>query len=768
MQLQIQSKVQLQVHLHTLNGKQRKGIKQSPFYPFTEASGLSHFSPGDDARQKWLEWTRALEIYFEVHEITDSKKKKQKLLHLGGLELQRIYFALPQGDVSFVDAKGEPVLDDKGEATKFTEYEAAKWTLTNHFVPKLNVIYERHMMRSMTQASNEKFDDFLLRLREQARKCDYCKEDEKREVILQIVEGGRSPKLRARLLESDRSLEEVISIARTMEEVEKQTKAFSATPLDFNAEISRVTSRFNQPRGPSQDSKRCYRYDRQGHFANDKSCTAWGVKCDNCGVMNHLSVACKRQRGVKRPHDQRNYHPKRAKARINRVEKQETSEEEPETGTYSGIFHVRDVKRKRKVEVHIGGCPVQMLVDSEATANMITVSTYHELMRLNASIQVKETGNQPNFKCYGVPEENSTVEIVVTFQATIQARMMSADEEFYVARFGQENLMSEETALNLHLLMTGYEVQGLATARVSEEFPKVPNLKVRISIDPSVKPIALPYRHIPMALEELVNKKLENLEACGVIERIKKPPQWVSNIVPIQKTDGDVRVCVDMRRANEAVLRENFPLGNIELMLATIPRSALFSKVDLESAYFHLELEEDCHYVTAFITRRGIFQFTRLMFGVRSAPEIFAKSLSILLAGLEGIIVYLDDVLVFGRTSKEHDENLRKLLERLKELNFRVNEKKSQYRVHSVEFLGHTLTVEGLKPTNEKLKKILNFRRPESVNELRSYLGLVTYVGRFVPHLSTLTDGMRQLVKEGTIRNWNHAHDKSLQEIKKV
>lgn len=158
--------------------------------------------------------------------------------------------------------------------------------------------------------------------------------------------------------------------------------------------------------------------------------------------------------------------------------------------------------------------------------------------------------------------------------------------------------------------------------------------------------------------------------------------------------------------------------------------------------------------ITTFITRRGLFRYTRLMFGINCAPELFQKSMEQILSGCNGCIIYIDDVIVFGSDCKEHDLRLEKVRRRLLERNVALNEGKCIYGVTEISFLGHVLSVNGIKPGEDKLESIRKFRAPKTSEEIRSFLGLVNYVGKFIPDLATLTFPLRQLTVMGQKFVW--------------
>lgn len=193
-----------------------------------------------------------------------------------------------------------------------------------------------------------------------------------------------------------------------------------------------------------------------------------------------------------------------------------------------------------------------------------------------------------------------------------------------------------------------------------------------------------------------------------------------------------------MRLANKAIIREKHPLPTMEDMLPNLRDSKWYSKIDIRNAFHQLEISPNSRHITTFITKQGLFRYTRLMFGISCAPELFQKVMEKLLLGCEGCIVYIDDILIFALDEVEHDNRLECVLTRLKNACVRLNEKKCVIKVRSVTFLGHVLDEYGIKPSEDRISSVKNFRKPVTVEETRSFLGLINYVGRFIPQLSTL------------------------------
>lgn len=251
----------------------------------------------------------------------------------------------------------------------------------------------------------------------------------------------------------------------------------------------------------------------------------------------------------------------------------------------------------------------------------------------------------------------------------------------------------------------------------------------------------------------------------GIIEPVIGHSRWVSPLVIVPKAD-DIRVCVDMRLANKAIIREKHPIPTMEDLLPNLRNSKFFSKLDIRNAFHQLEISEGSRHITTFITKQGLFRYKRLMFGISCAPEIFQKVMEKLLIGCDGCIVYIDDILIFAIDENEHDRRLKQVLIRLRDAGVKLNREKSEIKVKSIVFLGHVLNEQGIKPSEDRIHSIRNFRRPSTVEETRSFLGLINYVGRFIPNLSTLAEPLYRIIKQSNEFIWGKDQDEAFEIIK--
>lgn len=297
-------------------------------------------------------------------------------------------------------------------------------------------------------------------------------------------------------------------------------------------------------------------------------------------------------------------------------------------------------------------------------------------------------------------------------------------------------------------------------------FPKIKGIVIHLSLKPGAIPVQVPWRRTPIALENKIKLKLDELEQLDIIEKVDEPSQWVSALVPVVKNDGDIRLCVDLRRLNEAIERELHPLPNFEDSTSKLCGAKFFSKFDIKSAYHQCELDEESRPLTTFITQWGRYRYKRLVFGVSCAPEKFQKLMEQILNSCSNVIVFIDDVLVYGRDEAEHDRCVEEVLRVLDKYGVLLNTPKCEIKVSEIVFLGHRLTPEGIYPTEDKLVAIQRFRAPQTKEELRSFLGLACYVSKFIPDMATITHPLRELLKKDVKYKWESDQQHAFEKIK--
>ena len=237
------------------------------------------------------------------------------------------------------------------------------------------------------------------------------------------------------------------------------------------------------------------------------------------------------------------------------------------------------------------------------------------------------------------------------------------------------------------------------------------------------------------------------MEKQGIIQKVNGPSEWVNSLVTIVKPNK-VRLCIDPKDLNKAIKREHYPMRTIEEVVSRMPNAKIFSALDCSNGFYQIKLDEESAKLCTFNTPFGRYRFHRLPFGICSAPEIYQKVMNQIFDDIEGVEVIVDDLLIWGENEEQHDARLRKVLQRAKERNLTLNRSKCKIKQKEISYIGHILTSEGLKPDPKKVEAVSNMPKPTDKESLRRFLGMITYLSKFIPKLSQLGAPLRSLIEK--------------------
>ncbi|XP_057711364.1 uncharacterized protein K02A2.6 [Corythoichthys intestinalis] len=299
------------------------------------------------------------------------------------------------------------------------------------------------------------------------------------------------------------------------------------------------------------------------------------------------------------------------------------------------------------------------------------------------------------------------------------------------------------------------------------ELGTLKDIKATISVKRDAVPKFHKARVLPFAMKEKVEKELERLEKEGVINPVKHS-EWAAPVVPVSKRDGGLRLCGDYKvTVNPVTNTETYPLPCIEEVLAALCGGKIFSKIDLAAAYQQVLLDEESKKYTTVNTHKGLFVYSRLCFGINSAVSIFQRIMENVMKDLN-VVVYLDDLLVMGRDEAEHLMNLDRVLQRLQENGLRVKKSKCDFGKTQIEYLGHVLDGKGVYPSKDKVRAVHDAPTPTNIKELRAFLGLVNYYGRFLRQQSTVLAPLYNLLKDQVKWKWSKAERSAFDKCKEM
>ena len=269
--------------------------------------------------------------------------------------------------------------------------------------------------------------------------------------------------------------------------------------------------------------------------------------------------------------------------------------------------------------------------------------------------------------------------------------------------------------------------------------------------------------------ETLVEKELDNFISQGIIEPIAFS-EWAAPIVPVLKADKtSVRICGDFKlTVNRVAKLDRYPIPKVYDLFSSLAVGRYFTKLDLSQAYLQIGLDDQSKSLVVVNTHKGLFQYNCLPYGISLAPAIFQRIMESLLKGIPHVVSYLDDILISGSTVQEHMDTLEQVLSRLEKAGLKLQEKKCSFMVPEVVYLGHKIDVQGLHPLAEKVEAVQAAPVPKNVSELKLYLGLLSYYGKFLSNLSSTFAPLYELLKSTVKWRWTKQENAAFQESKKL
>ncbi|XP_048765085.2 uncharacterized protein LOC125672921 [Ostrea edulis] len=501
-------------------------------------------------------------------------------------------------------------------------------------------------------------DAFHTRLRHLAEHCEF--DDTEREIKSQIIQGCESSRLRRKTLrEPDISLQNILDSARAMEISQLQASGMEEQKDTVN------TAKYKPIKHKKQlqvkKSTTCFNCGKAWPH-KDHPCPAKDKECHKCKKTGHFVKLCK-------------------------SEKQKTRPQKEKRHQHSRQRNIWEMDKNKKIKLE------------KATSKILT---------------------------YG---STSKLPVKGKFLAEIESKdkTTSAYAYVYVVEGSSGSLLSCATAQELGLMKQCLNV--VSHEEILEEFNdrfqgigKLKNYKVKLHIDETVKPVAQPHRRIPFHIRKKVEQELQNLEDLDIIEKVEGPTPWISPIVaaPKPKDPDKVRICVDMRQANNAIHRERHVMPTVDDMINDLNGVKDLSKLDLNSGYHQLELAPESRYITTFSTHVGLRRHKRLNFGISSAAEAFQVIIQQVIEGIDGVRNLSDDIFVFGNTQEDHDRALRSVLTRLRDKNITLNKRKC-------EFNGFVFSGNGISADPAKVEATKNAENPTNASEMLSFLGMEDY-----------------------------------------
>ena len=419
-----------------------------------------------------------------------------------------------------------------------------------------------------------------------------------------------------------------------------------------------------------------------------------------------------------------------------------------------------------------------MEVDSEAERSTIPLSVFNQNLAGVCKLQPSTVSLQQYDKtplvvageCYSHVSINQYV-IQTTFvvvyvhnQLPLLGRDWMAELQFDVSRLINQATQIHHTSEAILATQVLTEFSDI----FKDELGVLKGIEANIAIDESAVPRFHKPRSVPFALKEKVEQQLQKQVNEGELIPVDKS-DWATPIVVVRKKDGGIRICGDFKVSINPVLKQQvYPLPTPEEMFSTLANGESYTKLDLARAYKQMKVQKEHQPLLTINTHLGMYQYTRLQFGITTAPSLWQKAMAQVLNGLSGVVCYINDILVTGHTREEHLANLKAVLTRIQEYGLKLKHSKCQFFQSQLEFQGHIISAQGIKSTKSRVKSVLEAPSPTTKQELQSFMGMLTYNAKFLPNLSHVLHPLNQLLWKNTAWVWKSKQQKAFEAAKQL
>lgn len=700
------------------------------------------------------EWFERLEFYLEANQVEEDNKKRAILLSMVGPVTFRTI-----KDLCFPSS---PKDKQFGEICKL---------LTEHFNPTPPKFVQRKKFEERVRLPSETVQEYLLALKKLSEFCQFGANLNER-LLDRFVMGVNHEAVQKKLLQEDKlSIDKALNIAQSMIESSKGAKTFESTAavdLHFFSK-STIKSNSSKPRSNKQTSfQPCFTC---GGTHPRHTCRFRDSVCHNCGKKGHLRKVCRStSKQVQIPQQNK---PKFNTTKKKFAQHQVEEDEEQSYDLYSidGKSTSDCYRKPILVKFQINSKNINFQVDTGASLTVIDKSTFYENFKgENSAIEkskkilmsytgerVKVLGEKEVTVCYEQKEFKLPLIVVDTNGPPLLGRNWL---HFIKLNWSEIFKLDSETI---------DQVLQRHSKVFSEQLGCLKDFKASITVDQDAVPKFSRARTVPFSQKEGIERELERLEREGVIEKVTFS-DWASPIVPVPKSTGQTRLCGDYKNTINPVLKGDkfYPLPTKQDLLIKLQGGKTFSEIDLSNAYNQIALDENSKRFTTINTHKGLYQYTRLVFGISSAPSIFQRTLECLLQDIDNCVCYIDNIYITGKTDKEHLQTLEKVLSRLETSGLQVRKEKCSFMKPEVSFLGYQLTSEGVKPQEDKLRAIRAADPPENIHQLRAFLGMMNYYGSFIPNLSSELAILYSLLDQKQAWHWTRQHQDCFMKAKEL
>ena len=731
------------------------------------------------------------QLFFRVKNIASESQVDHILLLAGEEGLRRFN----SWSLSDEDAQKPDIIWDK---------------FTAQIEPASNYRVARLYLQRFRQLEGESVDDFISRMRLQAQKCDFRDSTgTDSRLFEQLIAGICHRDLQKELLgkPKETTLEQAIEVCRLYE----ASVTHMAQYTEAQAPTTQVSAiQRAQSKRPQQT--RCKNCGGDHARQPREACPAYGTECHKCRKPNHWSNVCmsnsqanpsQNQRGRRRSKNRQRGSWRRSASNnrdIHAIQAPGPAGADDMNSQFESLSFAELVVcslKSERTEVYAdvniqlqsrpGTHTLKAKVDTGAQGNTIPLRMYRRMcpQDLNAD---------------GLPKANALKHIDtvltayngtrITQYGTISIACQYAESDWITSDFfvvdtdgpailGLPSLQALEL-VTLHCAITttgtgaqpaGQGVRDTADlkARFPQRFDRIGDFKepYHITRDPDAPSTIHGQRPCPIQMKDEVKQELDNMEQLGVIRKVTEPTDWVNSIAYSRKKDGRLRICLDPKDLNKAIKRCHYRTPTVDEIRHKLTGAKHFSKLDAKHGYWSIHLDEESQLLTTFNTPFGRYCYTRMPFGLVMSQDVFQYRMDQILENCPGTVNIADDVIVYGATEEEHDTHLLNLMAVAGEHGLTFNSDKCLIKTDTIPFFGEEYSAQGVRPDPEKVADIQSIPAPSSKDELHRFIGIATYMGSYLPHLSQQLAPLRDMLKEDIEFQWTASHQARYDDVKK-
>ena len=752
--------------------KLKKDMETRAMAPSTEIRGtigtLAEFTVNDD----WSLWFERFEQFVKVNDVRQDKQVSLFLTLIGNDT-----YALLRNLCSPV----KPANSSLAELSTIMQ---------DHLNPKPSIITQRYKFKSCRQKEGESVKSFIANIKKLSVHCDFGVNLESN-VRDQFVFGLRAESIKKKLLgEKDLTYKKAVELALSWEMAGRDAAEMMSTEAD-SVNFVANNRRFNNNNNDKVNCECCGRFNHETYRCKYKN-----RSCNNCGYKGHLAVMCKKNnnnREAEMGNEKFNKNGQGKSRNFKKSEKQNFVEESNSNNSFEDefnkLFHFKNFELNKKESINsVKPIEIELKIENEAMKFEIDTGSPISAMSLNmfenskvlCMLPLRKSNRQ--FKTYQEDIIRPKGIVTVRVECKGQTRLLDlfiiqGNSNPIIGREWLEvfKLIKLDKETNVIKINSLSETKGSKYKEIVNEFSEVFSEKLglytrnkfSLKLKEGARPVYCKPRPVPLALREKVEKEIDRLVKADVLEPVNSS-EWATPVVPVLKTNGEVRLCGDYRMTvNPQLQIDRHPIPKVSDLLFKIKKGGCFSKLDLSHAYQQVELDEPSQELLTLNTHKGLFKVKRLKDGVASGPGLFQREIDELVEGIQGIAAYFDDIGVSGDTVEEHDENLREVLKRLRDSGLHLSKNKCEFAKDCIQFLGYMVDKNGVHISSSKTAAIEKLKRPENQKDLKSFLGMLNYYSKFVKNYASILAPLYELLRKNVEWKWTKERENAFLLIKK-